>query len=69
MKLAIAQMVLGAAISTEVIAVNIAFGVTAGSVFWVFTHTLPPLGLAVFGCGVAQFLKARKMRIRHEATP
>ena len=27
------------------------------------------LGLLVFGCGIAQFLKARKVRIRHEATP
>jgi len=27
------------------------------------------LGLAVLGCGVAQFLKAREARIRHEATP
>ena len=49
---------------TEVIAVNIAFGVTAGSVFWVFTHTLPPLGLAVLGVGIAQYLKASKVRIK-----
>ncbi|MBA7690362.1 hypothetical protein ES703_98888 [subsurface metagenome] len=27
------------------------------------------LGLLVIGCGVAQFLKAREVRIKHEATP
>ena len=27
------------------------------------------LGLSVLGCGIAQYLKARKVRINYEATP
>ena len=69
MKLAIAQMVLGVLI----------MGNYAPSLWGVYRY-LPAhmpvaylfpvvLGLAVLGCGIAQFLKARKVRIKYEATP
>ena len=59
MKLAIAQMVLGAAIS--IMGVNV-FLLPLGLYF----HFL---GLAVLGCAIAQYLKARGARIKHEAPP
>ena len=57
MKLAIAQMVFGVII--------------VGSLWLPWFAGLPPcwvLGLAVLGCGIAQYLKAREVRIKH-ATP
>ncbi len=57
MKLAIAQMVLGGLILVIVLTCPAYLVVVA----------VP--GLAVLGCGVAQFLKARKVRIKYEATP
>ncbi len=64
MKLAIAQMVLGLIISWgQVFTVGVeVFLFPIGLSFFI-------LGLAVLGCGVAQFLKAREVRIKHEATP
>ena len=59
MKLAIAQMVLGVVISFMGVKV---FLLPLGFVF-VF------IGLAVLGCGIAQYLKAREARIKYEATP
>ncbi|MBA7657155.1 hypothetical protein ES703_65086 [subsurface metagenome] len=59
MKLAIAQMVLGLIISIMGVKV---FLFPLGLSFLI-------LGLAVLGCGVAQFLKARKASIKYEATP
>ena len=53
----------------EIVTANIVPGLWGFSWFWIFCLTLPPLGLAVLGCGVAQFLKAREARIRHDATP
>ncbi|MBA7683490.1 hypothetical protein ES703_91859 [subsurface metagenome] len=57
MKLAIAQMVLGGLILAVVLTCPA----------FLFVVAVP--GLAVLGCGIAQYLKARKVRIRHEATP
>jgi len=51
MKLAIAQIVLG--------------GIIVGSLWLPWFFGLPPcwvLGLAVLGCGIAQFLKARGVK-------
>jgi len=69
MKLAIAQIVLGGLILAEIVTANIVPGLWGFGWFWIFCLTLPPLGLAVLGCGIAQYLKAREARIRHEATP
>lgn len=57
MKLAIAQMALGVII--------LAVGLTCPA--FLFVVAVP--GLAVLGCGIAQFLKARGARIKYEATP
>ena len=57
MKLAIAQMVFGVVILAEIITANIVPGLWGFGWFWIFTLTLPPLGLAVLGCGIAQYLK------------
>ena len=69
MKLAIAQMVLGVVILAEIVTVNIVPGLWGFGWFWIFFLTLPPLGLAVLGCGIAQYLKAREVRSKYEATP
>ena len=70
MKLAIAQMVLGVLILVNCLCFVLK-GFFPGSVLAspVFLFVVPALGLAVLGCGVAQFLKARKVRIKYEATP
>ena len=57
MKLAIAQMALGVLILAVVLICPKFFIVVA----------VP--GLAVFGCGIAQYLKARKGRIKHDVKP
>ena len=59
MKLAITQMVFGVFILAETATANIVPGLWGFGWFWIFCLTLPPLGLAVLVCGVAQFLKAR----------
>jgi len=69
MKLAIAQMVLGGLILAEIVTANIVPGLWGFGWFWIFCLTLPPLGLAVLGCGIAQYLKARGVSIKHETTP
>jgi len=75
MKLAIAQMVLGVLIALILLLGYLPFfGGGMPSLEWarVINYViliLPFLGLAVLGCGVAQFLKARKVRIKHAATP
>ena len=61
MKLAMAQMVLGA-----IIVADCCFILLASPTF-IFVN--PVLGLSVLGCGVAQFLKSRKVRIKYAATP
>ena len=60
MKLAIAQMVLGGLILVDCLCFVLK-GVFPGSVLAspVFLFVLPALGLAVLGCGIAQYLKAR----------
>ena len=80
MKLAIAQMVLGVIIVSD-FACLLLLGEgwllrVIHGVGWLLGVMTPyavvvyiVLGLAVLGCGVAQFLKAREARIRHEATP
>ena len=71
MKLAIAQMVLGILIVANYFLMGLELFVLSLFPFWGWL-SLPlqlVLGLAVLGCGIAQFLKARKVRIRHEATP
>ncbi len=60
MKLAIAQMVLGGLILVEIATANIVPGLWGFGWFWIFCLTLPPLGLAVLGCGIAQFVNARR---------
>jgi len=67
-KLAIAQMVLGVIIVSD-FACLLLLGV--GWIIWYlhYYQVYIVLGSLVFGCGVAQFLKARKVRIKHEATP
>jgi len=62
MKLAIAQMVFGVLILAEIVTANIVPGLWGFGWFWIFCLTLPPLGLAVLGCGIAQYLKARGKR-------
>ena len=62
MKLAITQMVLGVIILVDCLC----FALLASIVF---LFVIPVLGLAVLGCGIAQFLKARKVSIKYEATP
>ena len=57
MKLAIAQMVLGVLILAVVLTCPA----------FLFVVAVP--GLAVLGCGIAQYLKARKVRNKYEATP
>jgi len=73
MKLAIAQMVFGVLILTDYF-----YRLYVGRFAGVWTRTIFGdgeclfgflLGLAVLGCGIAQYLKAREARIRHEATP
>jgi len=76
MKLAIAQMVLGV-----LIALNLFLGYLPffgegdmptrewARVANYLVLILPFLGLAVLGCGIAQYLKAREARIKYEATP
>jgi len=59
MKLAIAQMVLGVLVCCSPWILLL----IAHWLVWVV------LGLAVLVCGIAQFLKARKARIKHAATP
>ena len=53
MKLAIAQMVLGGLLVVDCLC----FGVFVSPVF---VFIVPALGLAVLGCGIAQYLKARE---------
>jgi len=69
MKLAIAQMVFGVLILAEIVTANIVPGLWGFGWFWIFCLTLPPLGLAVLGCSIAQYLKAREARISYEAAP
>ena len=59
MKLAIAQMVFGVLILAEIVTANFVPGLWGFGWFWIYALTLPPLGLAVLGCGIAQYLKAR----------
>ena len=79
MKLAIAQMVLGVIIVSDfacllllgegwLLRVIHGVGWLLGVMTYYAIVVYIVLGLLVFGCGVAQFLKARKVRIRHEAT-
>ena len=68
MKLAIAQMVLGVLILAEIVTANIVPGLWGFGWFWIFTLTLPPLGLTVLGCGIAQYLKAEEAKIKHGIT-
>jgi len=68
MKLAIAQMVLGVIIVSD-FACLLLLGVGWIILCLHYYQVYIVLGLLVFGCGVAQFLKAREARIRHEATP
>ena len=70
MKLAIAQMVLGALIVVDFLSFGLLSGIEAGSFphgWWkvFYFHNFLGffvLGLAVFGCGIAPFLKARRIR-------
>ena len=72
MKLAIAQMVLGALILFDFL-----YGIFRDGFFrfipqrWdmVICLSIPALALGVLGCGIAQYFKAREERIKHEATP
>ena len=60
MKLAIAQMVLGA-----IILINFFFGEMLGYKLggpWIPAFTVIILACAVLGCGIAQYLKAREAR-------
>ena len=66
MKLAIAQMVFGVFILGEIITANFIPGFGGFGWFWIFTLSLPLLGLAVLGCGIAQFLKAGRDLKRNE---
>ncbi|MBA7644683.1 hypothetical protein ES703_52428 [subsurface metagenome] len=68
MKLAIAQMVFGVFIVSD-FACLLLLGMGWIILCLHYYQVYIVLGLLVFGCGVAQFLKARKVRIRHEATP
>jgi len=68
MKLAIAQMVLGTLIVAD-------FACMAAFTWSWLVFMIPYyaafliLGLLVLGCGITQFLKARKARTQYEATP
>jgi hypothetical protein len=62
MKLAIAQMVFGVLILAEIVTANFVPGLWGFGWFWIFTLSLPWLGLAVFGCGIAQFLKVKGLK-------
>ena len=70
MKLAIAQMVLGILIVVDFLSFGLLSGMAAGSFppgWWrvFYFHNFLGffvLGLAVLGCGIAQFLKARGLR-------
>jgi len=68
MKLAIAQMVLGAIIVgnyiASVVATSAAFTTDEGYrlIYFPWFNVCLALGLAVLGCGIAQFLKAREAR-------
>ncbi|MFC1985514.1 hypothetical protein ACFLWC_00795 [Chloroflexota bacterium] len=55
MKLAIAQMVLGVLILVDCLS----FGLLVSPVF---LFVVPVLGLAVLGCGIAQFPKAKGLK-------
>lgn len=65
MKLAIAQMVLGALIVgsyvASIVATSAAFTTDEGYrlIYFPWFNVSLVLGLAVLGCGIAQFLKAR----------
>jgi len=52
-KLAVAQIVLGALLLVDCVAFAI-------FVSPVFLYAIPAFGLAVLGCGIAQYLKARR---------
>ena len=60
MKLAVAQMVLGALILVDCLCFVLK-GFFSGSILasQVFLFVIPVLGLSVLGCGIAQYLKAR----------
>ena len=66
MRLAIAQMVLGAAIVgtyiASIVAISAAFITDEGYrlIFFPWFNICFMLGLAVLGCGIVQFLKARR---------
>jgi hypothetical protein len=62
MKLAIAQMVFGVFILGEIITANFVPGLWGFGWFWILTVSLPVLGLAVLGCGIAQFRKAQGLK-------
>ena len=79
MKLAIAQMVLGGLIVTDFAYMTFHTNKFGGQ-FWLIFKLMTPylmpyyfaflvLGFLVLGCGVAQYLKAREARIKHDATP
>ena len=68
MKLAIAQMVLGALIAFEFTHLVLR-GIPWFLWYLHYYQFYIVIGLLVLGCGVAQFLKARKVSIKHEATP
>jgi len=59
MKLAIAQIVLGVLVCCSPWILLL----IAHWLVWIV------LGLAVLGCGIAQYLKAREARIKYEAAP
>jgi len=72
MKLAMAQMVLGILIVANYFLMMEALDVLALSLYrwgWPSFPLQIVLGLAVLGCGIAQYFKARQVRIKHEATP
>ena len=59
-KLATAEIVFGALILVDCLC----FVLLASPVF---LFVIPVLGLAVLGCGIAQYLKAEKAKIKHDA--
>jgi len=72
MKLAIAQMVLGILIVANYFLMMEALDVLALSLYrwgWPSFPLQIVLGLAVLGCGIAQYRKARGARIKYKATP
>ncbi len=70
MKLAIAQMVLGVIIVGNYIASVVSFAARVCSIggfriiYFPWINVCFWLGLAVLGCGVAQFLKARRRLVK-----